>query len=117
MSIGTGHDFNDRIFFVFWTPQVAMLDIRSLAVLFLTDCLSNSNSLAISLAMPTFPIACGNLDHSGNKTSIESAVEVIFMLTRDAHIVVLDSTTGNMISSLSMHSTELSAISIYILGK
>ncbi|XP_058207273.1 uncharacterized protein LOC131320562 isoform X1 [Rhododendron vialii] len=103
----------DRLAVGFECGRVAMLDIRSLAVLFLTDCLSNSNSLAI--AMPTFPIACGNLDHSGNKTSIESAVEVIFILTRDAHIVVMDSTTGNMISSLSMHSTELSAISIYIL--
>ncbi|KAG5558001.1 hypothetical protein RHGRI_008044 [Rhododendron griersonianum] len=107
----------DRLAVGFECGRVTMLDIRSLAVLFLTDCLSNSNSLAISLAMPTFPIACGNLDHSGNKTSIESAVEVIFILTRDARIVVLDSTTGNMISSLSMHSTELSAISIYILGK
>lgn len=94
-----------------------MLDIRSLAVVFLTDCLSMSNSLAISLAMPKFPIACGNLDHSGNTTSIESAEEVIFLLTRDAHIIVMDSTTGNIISSLSMHSTELTAISIYILGK
>ena len=93
-----------------------MLDISSLSVLFFTDSLVSSSSPAISLAMQTFPTP-SILDHSENRNEAEK--EVIFILTIDAHVVVIDSTMGNTISSLTMeeHSTELTAISLYILGK
>ncbi|KAH7854128.1 hypothetical protein Vadar_010404 [Vaccinium darrowii] len=107
----------DRLAVTFECGRAAMIDVRSLSVLFLTDCLYNSNSPAISLATRTFPSTRGSVDHSGNKTSNESSKEVIFILTRNANVVVMDGTTGNKISSLSIHPTEseLSAISIYIL--
>ncbi|CAL5322708.1 unnamed protein product [Camellia sinensis] len=104
----------DRLAVGFECGRVAVLDISSFSVLFLTDCLSSSSSPAISLAMKTFPNIHSNLDHSENSSN-ESAKEVIFILTRDAHIVVTDSTTGNMLSSQLMHPMELTAISIYIL--
>ena len=92
--------------------QVAMLDIGSLSILFLTDCLSSSSSAAVSLAIKTFPHSHGNLNCSENRTSNEFAKEIIFILTRDGDVVAMDSTSGNMISSQSMHQTELAAISI-----
>ncbi|GFZ15014.1 transducin family protein [Actinidia rufa] len=103
------------IFSILNSP-VAMLDISSLSVLFFTDSLVSSSSPVISLAMQTFPTP-SILDHSENRNEAEK--EVIFILTIDAHVVVIDSTMGNMISSLTMeeHSTELTAISLYILGK
>uniref|UniRef100_A0A5B7BCF9 V-SNARE coiled-coil homology domain-containing protein n=1 Tax=Davidia involucrata TaxID=16924 RepID=A0A5B7BCF9_DAVIN len=97
--------------------RVVMLDISSVSVLFLTDCVTSSSSPAISLAVKTFPDPHNNsLDHSENRTSNASARESVFILTRDAHIVIMDSATGNMISSWSMHpNKESTAISIYIL--
>ncbi|XP_057476584.1 uncharacterized protein LOC130764380 isoform X2 [Actinidia eriantha] len=104
----------DRLAVGFESGRVAMLDISSLSVLFFTDSLVSSSSPAISLAMQTFPTP-SILDHSENRNEAEK--EVIFILTIDAHVVVIDSTMGNMISSLTMeeHSTELTAISLYIL--
>ncbi|KAA8534064.1 hypothetical protein F0562_031743 [Nyssa sinensis] len=97
--------------------KVVMLDISSASVLFLTDCVTSSSSPAISLAVKTFPDPHNNsMDHPENRTSNESAREAVFILTRDAHIVIMDSTTGNMIRSQLMHpNKESAAISIYIL--
>ncbi|KAL6980725.1 hypothetical protein U1Q18_022362 [Sarracenia purpurea var. burkii] len=95
--------------------RVAMLDTSSLSVLFFTDCLSSSSSPVISIAVQTFPNSHSNLDHSENNRSNEPTKEPIFILTRDAHIVVMDSTTGKMFISPLMHPTESTAISIYIL--
>ncbi|XP_052199360.1 uncharacterized protein LOC127806244 isoform X2 [Diospyros lotus] len=105
----------DRLAVGFECGRVAMLDISSLSILFLTDCLSSSSSAAVSLAIKTFPHSHGILNCSENRTSNEFAKEIIFILTRDGDVVAMDSTSGNMISSQSMHQTELAAISIYIL--
>ncbi|XAR65951.1 hypothetical protein NMG60_11011970 [Bertholletia excelsa] len=105
----------ERLAVGFECGRVAMLDISSLSVLFLTDSLSSSNSPVISLAMRTLPNLHSELDPSGNKTSTESMKELIFFLTRNANIAVMDSTTGNIMSSQAMHPMESTAISIYIL--
>ncbi|XP_059627965.1 uncharacterized protein LOC132270778 isoform X2 [Cornus florida] len=95
--------------------RVAMLDINSFSVLFLTDSVSSPSSPPVSLAVEAFSDFHQSLDHSVTRTSNESAREVVFILTRDAHIVVTDSTTGNVISSWSILPKESTAISLYIL--
>lgn len=53
-----------------------------------------------------------------NETESESATEIVFILTRDAHVALMDTTTGNLISSQPMQSKEkLTAINMYLLGK
>ncbi|KAK3042881.1 hypothetical protein RJ639_001154 [Escallonia herrerae] len=99
--------------------RVAMLDVSSSSVLFLTDCLSSSSSSVMSLAMKIVPdVNSDSLEHPENKTSHQSAQEVAFIMTKDAHIVVMDCITGNVVASQMMHpKRESTAISLYILGK
>lgn len=100
--------------------QVAVLDISSSSVLFLTDSVSDSSSPVISLGVKSFPntnnsinsLKDSNLDTSENPTR-----NVVFFMTKDGHIVVCDSTTGKILASQSLHLKESSAISMYILGE
>ncbi|CAK9173543.1 unnamed protein product [Ilex paraguariensis] len=98
--------------------QVAVLDISTLSVLFLTDSVSASSSAVISVALKTYPnTSSDNLNHHEKEMLNESSSrEVAFILTRDAHIIVMDGITGNMISSQPMHPRkESTAVSMYIL--
>ncbi|KAK6122036.1 hypothetical protein DH2020_044219 [Rehmannia glutinosa] len=99
--------------------QVAVLDTSSPSVLFITDIVSSSSSPVISLVVKTSPDTHENsVKNPDNQTESESATEIAFILTRDAHMVLMDSITGNMISSLPMHPKEKSiAINMYLLGK
>ncbi|KAL8463043.1 hypothetical protein ACS0TY_033889 [Phlomoides rotata] len=97
--------------------QVAVLDTSSPSVLFVTDCVSISKSPVMSVAVKSCPDTCPNsVEKSDNGTESESAPEVVFVLTRDAHMVLMDSSTGNMISSRPMYPTENStSISMHLL--
>ncbi|KAL2456266.1 transducin family protein/WD-40 repeat family protein [Forsythia ovata] len=97
--------------------QVAMLDTGSLSVLYTTDCVSSPMSPVIFLAMKAFPDTHENgLKNPESGTVAESAKEVAFVLTRDSHMVLIDSISGKMISSQSLHSKEEStAIHMYLL--
>lgn len=56
--------------------------------------------------------------HSETKPTLYSTEEVMFILTKDAHIHVIDGNTGNMIIPQSWHlKKESIAISMYALGK
>ncbi|KAL2945079.1 Syntaxin-binding protein 5 [Bienertia sinuspersici] len=100
--------------------QVAMLNTSSSSVLFLVDTLSGpgshvvSFSPAISLETYGLPIS---LDQSVPHEKNETGKELICALTNDMQIAVLDSSTGDLISSVSnLHDKESTAISIYILA-
>ncbi|CAA2983226.1 isoform 5 of syntaxin-binding 5-like [Olea europaea subsp. europaea] len=101
----------------FQCGQVTMLDTGSLSVLYTTDCVSSPTSPIISLAMRTFPDTRENsLKNSESGTVAESAKEVAFVLTNDAHMVLIDSISGKTISSQSIHTKEEStAICMYLL--
>ncbi|KAG8390116.1 hypothetical protein BUALT_Bualt01G0050100 [Buddleja alternifolia] len=108
-----------RLIAGFESGQVAVLDTSSLSVLFVTDCLSSSKSPVSSLAIRTFPHAHEKSVKDSEKGSgSESATEIAFVLTRDAHVFLVDSTAGNMISSQPIHPKENStSISMHLLGK
>ncbi|KAK4403399.1 Syntaxin-binding protein 5 [Sesamum angolense] len=97
--------------------KVAVLDTSSPSVLFVTDSVSSLMSPVISVAVKTSPDTCENsVSNSDDGTGSESATEIVFFLTRDAHLVLMDSTTGNMISSPPVRPKEKSiAISMYLL--
>lgn len=101
--------------------QVAVLDTSTLSVLFFTDCVSDSNSPVISLAVKTFSDTdslINSPEDSESKTSNNLGKGLVFTMTRDAHFVVIDSVTGNIVTSQLMHpKTDSIAISMYIIGK
>ncbi|XP_059302303.1 uncharacterized protein LOC132054273 isoform X2 [Lycium ferocissimum] len=101
----------------FESGQVAMLDVSSSSVLFITDSLSSSSSGITSVAVKTLGDAReDSVEHSEEGTTNAYVKEVISVLTRDAEIVLLDGSTGKKISSQAKQSKEMStAISLYFL--
>ncbi|XP_042036243.1 uncharacterized protein LOC121782456 isoform X1 [Salvia splendens] len=98
--------------------QIAVLDTGSASVVFVTDCISNSKSPITSLSVRTCPTRHNPADKSDNETESASAPEVVFALTKDAQMVLMDCSTGNMISSQPTHPKEKSiAISMHILDQ
>ncbi|GAA0140731.1 membrane trafficking regulatory protein [Lithospermum erythrorhizon] len=104
----------DRIAVAYESGQVAVLDFGSLSVLFLSE--SVQGPAIISLFTKTVvDFLDYHLDQSQNKT-LEESPEVIFLLRKDAHIVLMDSTTGNQIQTLKMlPSGEITALSMIII--
>ncbi|XP_050250794.1 uncharacterized protein LOC126697743 isoform X2 [Quercus robur] len=112
-------DFGSRLAVGFESGRVAVLDTSTLSVLFFTDSVSDSNTPVISLAVKTF-LETNSLvnspEDSESKSSNNLGKGLVFTMTRNAHIVVMDSATGNIVTSQSLHlKTDSIAISMYIL--
>lgn len=101
--------------------QVAMFDMGSLSLLFQTDCVPGSSSPVISVAMKVLKQISSIVNspkHQQPKNPSNSAEGVLFILTRNAHVVVIDSVTGNRIGSQPFRpKNETTAISMYVIGK
>ncbi|XP_052296141.1 uncharacterized protein LOC102617119 [Citrus sinensis] len=111
-------NFGARLAVGFECSQVAMLDISTFSVLFITDSLSNSNSPVLYLAVKSLSDT-SNLTISPKDSDINSSndtkKETLFFMTKDAHIVVCDSTTGHILFSRSIHHQESNAIYMCII--
>ncbi|XP_073297646.1 uncharacterized protein [Primulina huaijiensis] len=96
--------------------QVAVIDTSLLSVLSITECLSSSKSPIISVTVGTFSDTHeNNVNNSENEIVSESATELAFVLTRDAHTVLIDCGRGNMVNSKPIFPKENStAISMYL---
>lgn len=98
-----------------------MLDTSSVSVLFLIEGVSSSSSPIISMTWKELTHTDSLVKspkQSETKISINPAGEVIFVLTKDAKINVIDVSTGNMISTRPWHlKKESVAISMYVIGK
>ncbi|KAF9591351.1 hypothetical protein IFM89_003974 [Coptis chinensis] len=80
--------------------RVGMLDMRSSSVLFLTDPVSSSSSPVISLTEMAFSDIYNSVNspkHQESKNT-EDPADVIFILTRDLHLVIVDSVSESCIS-------------------
>ncbi|ONI03742.1 hypothetical protein PRUPE_6G279100 [Prunus persica] len=99
--------------------HVAVLDTSSLTVLFFLNDVSFSSSPTISMTWKELTNSQGHLKspkHSETKTTVYPTEEVMFILTKDAHIHVIDGNTGNMIIPQSWHlKKESIAISMYVI--
>lgn len=112
-------NFGGRLAVGFECGQVAMLDVSLLSVLFIVDA-SASISPVISLSVKSFSnpntITSSPRD-SESKTLNGPGKWVTIVLAKDAHVVVIDNATGNLVSSWSAHPKKGStAISMYIIG-
>lgn len=98
-----------------------MLDISTMSVLFLTDSVSNSSSPVTCLAVKSFSDTSNSShcpEESESKNLDDPGNGLIIVMTRNAHIVVIDGASGNMVSSWTMNSKkELTAVSMYIFGE
>ncbi|WCJ28042.1 transducin family protein / WD-40 repeat family protein [Euphorbia peplus] len=103
----------------FGCGRVAVLDLISLAVLFSSDCLSSSTSPVVSLTWKKSENVSSlvkNPKHSETDILVNNAEEVLFVLTKDAFLNIVDGSTGSMISSHPWHQKKKSiAISMYVI--
>ncbi|XP_068668625.1 uncharacterized protein [Aristolochia californica] len=101
--------------------QLAVIDLQNSSVLFRKDCISSLNTPIISI------VPCGyahisnsiasNPTTEDTRSPVGSREGVLFILTKDAHIVVIDRVTGDIQSSQSLQSKSGSlAISMYVIG-
>ncbi|KAK7320593.1 hypothetical protein VNO77_30214 [Canavalia gladiata] len=99
--------------------QVAMLDVSSSSVLFLTKTESNTSSTVVSVN-GKFSDTCSlnSPQKSVCDISDNPGMGLVFVMTRDAHFVAIDTVTGNMVCSRTMNPrVKSNAISMHIIGK
>ncbi|MBA0601160.1 hypothetical protein Gorai_004346, partial [Gossypium raimondii] len=108
-------EFGNRLAVGLKCGRVAMLDVGTSSVLFITDSLSRSNCSVSSLAMISFTDTNTLINNSKDSTSTnlnDGEKGLVFIMTRDAYLAVLDGRTGHMVSSQSIpQKKESSAIS------
>ncbi|KAM2983922.1 hypothetical protein FF2_009786 [Malus domestica] len=99
--------------------HVAVLDASSFSVLFFIKDASFSSSPVISMIWKELTNSQGLLKSpkvSGTKSTVSPVEEVIFILTKDANIHVIDGNTGNLIIPQPWHlKKESIAISMYVI--
>lgn len=97
-----------------------MLDISTSSVLFVTDGVSELSSPIATLHLNS--MVANSLKQSPKDSQSEilndPEKEVMFIMTRNADIIIRDGTTGTLISSLPMRpKNDSTVISMYIIGK
>ncbi|XP_024443425.2 uncharacterized protein LOC7466079 isoform X2 [Populus trichocarpa] len=99
--------------------RVVVLDMSSLAVLFSTESVSSSCSPVISVNWVECINTCSLVKspkHSDSNMPINPTEQVMFFLTKDATLYMIDGGTGSMISSHPWHPKKKSvAISMYVI--
>ncbi|XP_048231626.1 uncharacterized protein LOC8265361 isoform X2 [Ricinus communis] len=112
-------NYGSRLAVGFHCGKVAMLDIITFSVLYLTNSVSNSESPVKSLAVKSFS---DTLSSISNPEFIESKIKSdpgkseLIIVTKDAHVVVVDDNSGSIISSQSVLSEkESNVISMHII--
>ncbi|MBA0577539.1 hypothetical protein Golob_023998, partial [Gossypium lobatum] len=120
-KLTVGFEFGRDSSFFILPPQVAMLDVSSPSILFLTDCVSSSSSPIISLCWLEFKNVHSHFkspEHSETDVAIKPEEEIIFILTKDAKIISINGANGEMIHPHPWHlKKEETALSMYIIGK
>ncbi|KAK7300521.1 hypothetical protein RJT34_11367 [Clitoria ternatea] len=100
----------------FENGQVAVLDIDSSSVLFLIK--TESNTLAVVSMCAKFSETCSinSPQESVSDVSDNSGMGLLFVMTRDAHFTVIDTSTRNMVCSRNLNpKVKSNAISMHIL--
>ncbi|XP_060957751.1 uncharacterized protein LOC115697415 isoform X3 [Cannabis sativa] len=99
--------------------RVAVVDMSSLSVVFLLNDLSSSNSPVISISwteMANSHSPSKNSETNTSQPSLNAAREVMFILTKDANINVIDGSNGNSISPRPGNLKKKSiAVSMYVI--
>jgi len=100
--------------------QVAMLDMRSLSIMFRTDSLSGGHSPITSIAFHVSPQNNAVITSPKNQNAArpEDSAGVMLILTKDTNCFIIDSINGEIISSQRLQpKKESAAVSMYVIGK
>nr|XP_043636522.1 uncharacterized protein LOC122607576 [Erigeron canadensis] len=98
--------------------KAVVLDVQSSSILLITDCFASSSSPVVSVAMKTYlPTDTDDHEQSGDTSPSDPDKEMAFILTKDAHITLVDSSSGNKICSQLVNPKESAAISISLLDE
>ncbi|XP_038695433.1 uncharacterized protein LOC119992709 isoform X1 [Tripterygium wilfordii] len=102
----------------FESGHVAVLHTPSSSVLFCTDCVAGSPVVSMTWKDYTSTDSIAKSPKSSEtKTVVNPTDEIIFMLTKDAKVNIIDSTNGSMINPDAWHlKKESIAISMYVIG-
>ncbi|ESW13751.1 hypothetical protein PHAVU_008G223200 [Phaseolus vulgaris] len=96
--------------------QVAMLDISSSTVLFLTKTESNTSSAVVSMNAKFSDSSSSNTQESVSDISDNPEMGLIYVVTRDAHFVAIDAVTGNVVCSRTISPrVQSNAISMHMI--
>ncbi|XP_050904243.1 lethal(2) giant larvae protein homolog SRO77 isoform X2 [Lathyrus oleraceus] len=97
--------------------QVAMLDTITSSILFLTSAASDTSSAVVSLKVKFSDTSSLNIpQESVSDISGNSGKGLVFVMTRDAHFVAVDTETGNMVCNRSIYpKVKSNAISMHII--
>ncbi|XP_058748212.1 uncharacterized protein LOC131621026 isoform X2 [Vicia villosa] len=97
--------------------QVAMLDTITSSILFLTSAESDTSSAVVSLKVIFSDISSLNIpQESVSDIPDNSGKGLVFVMTRDAHFLVIDTETGNMVCNRSIYpKVKSNAISMHII--
>ncbi|MED6149177.1 hypothetical protein PIB30_059962 [Stylosanthes scabra] len=98
--------------------HVAVCDMTSLSVLLMINGVPSSSSPITSLVwkeQACFQSALNSPKQSETSNTGNSLKEIIFILSRDGKINIVEGETGKMISSQPLHVKESTAISIYVI--
>lgn len=96
-----------------------MIDVSSLSVSFLSDCLSEPSSPVVAItweALRQTGEHIGSPKISESKIPGNAAEQSLFALTKDAKIYVINGGIGSMISHKPLHVDSI-VISMYVIGK
>lgn len=106
----------DRFAVGFEDGQVAMLDMHSLSVMFHKNYMAGRNSPVVCMhvhAIPQYSVPANSPKQVSLERPIDPA-EVVLIFTKDAHVVIIDSRTGDMITG-QVHPKDSLAISMYVI--
>lgn len=114
--------FNLKRFLKFiYSFQLAVIDMSMLSVAFILNDVSCSSSPVVSVTwkeQTNSHSLVNSPKHSETETLINSAKEVMLILTKDTKIKVIDGCNGNVINTRPWSlKKESIAISMYVIGK
>uniref|UniRef100_A0A1D1Z041 Syntaxin-binding protein 5 n=1 Tax=Anthurium amnicola TaxID=1678845 RepID=A0A1D1Z041_9ARAE len=108
----------DKLAVGFHCGQVTMLDALSISVLFHVDRLSVSSSPVISLDMRVVPHMSTpiNSPKHSSPSSLSDLKDELLVLARNAHVIIVDSISGNIVNPRPVHpKKESTAIAMYVI--
>ncbi|CAJ1806225.1 unnamed protein product [Sphenostylis stenocarpa] len=100
----------------FSSGRVAVCNMTSLSVLFLIDGAPCSTSPITSLLWKQEAFFQSYVNLKQDTASGNSLEEILFVLSQDSKINIVDGNSGKMISSRPLHVKESTAISMYVIG-
>ncbi|WCJ19895.1 transducin family protein / WD-40 repeat family protein [Euphorbia peplus] len=112
-------NFGTRLAVGFHCGKVAMLDLSTLSVLFVTDSLSNSGTPVKFMALKSLSdsiTSASNPEHIESTSNANHPKSEVLIMTKDAHFFSIEGKTGSVVNSQSLQNQkELTVVSVHLI--